>query len=353
MGKTVRVGVIGCGAISGDHCEGVRRHPDAELAALCDISEKRLKEQAKRHGVARTFAKWEALVACPDLDAVTVALPNYLHAPVSIAALKAGKHVCCEKPFATAYAEAKAVADAAKKAKKVFAVGMNARFARDRQVVKALVERGELGDVYHARAYYLRRFGAPKRHTWFGHKKLAGGGCLYDIGVHALDLCMHLMDNFQPESVSGRVFTRIATQKPYKTGWGRSDPDPKLVFDVDDFAVALVKLRGGQVIELSASWALMLPDGGGNNIELHGDRGGAQLYPARLVRPAKREGEYDVIEPQGVKIRYEHCSRFVNWIDAILGRDALCATPEQSLAVQKVLDAVYASSASGGEVRIR
>jgi predicted dehydrogenase len=330
----------------------VLSYADAELVAIADCHPGRLQAAAQEYGIPRRYATVDELIADRDLDAVTVALPTYLHTPAALAAFAAGKHVMLEKPFAMSTSEAVSVIDAAARARKVLALGMNQRFARSSQTVRALVERGELGEVYFAKAYWCRRSGIPRLGTWFGDKKRSGGGSLLDIGVHMLDLCLSLLGNFEPVAVSGAVYTRFGNRGLGEGTWGKSDPE-KIDFTADDLAAALVKLQGGITVALETSWARHQEQPNANDVELFGTEAGARVYPARLFRYAKRAGEYEVVEPQGVAIRYPHCDKVHNWLDAILGRDSLECRPEQSLAVQKIIDGIYESAAGGREVRIR
>ena len=348
----IRVGMIGAGMIADSHCAGINQHPHAKVVAIADLSAERRKAVKDKYALEKDFEKWSDLVADPDIDAVSIALPNALHAPVAEAALKSGKHVMLDKPFALNRAEAARVLKAAEKAGKVFMLGMNQRFERESQTIRALVKRGDLGEIYHAKAYWVRRSGSPKFGTWFCRKDLAGGGCMMDIGVHVLDLCLHLMGNFKPVAVSGATYTKFGNRGIGEGGWGLSDRG-KHVFDVDDFATALIKLENGATVQLDASWALHQNDGDQHNVKLFGTAGGASVWPVRLFRFGKKPGEYEIVEPQGVAMQYPHGNRFMNWIDVILRKDKPMCTPDEALTVQKILDAVYESSTSGKEVRIK
>lgn len=347
----IRVGMIGAGAIAASHCTGVNHHPNARVVAVADASRERAEAVQEQCGIDKVYTDWAKLVADPEIDAVCIALPNYLHAPVSIAALKAGKHVLLDKPFALDQKEAKACIAAAKKAKRVFSVGMNQRFTREAQTIRALVRRGELGEIYHAKAFWNRRTGSPKFGTWFCNKKLAGGGCLLDIGVHVLDLALSLMDNFEPVCVQGVSYSKLGPRGIGEGGWGKSDRE-KLAFDVDDLSAAMIRMKNGASVLLEVSWIRHQAEGDRHNVELFGTEAGASVWPTRLFRFGKEKGEYEVVEPQNVQMAYPHCDRMKNWIDSILGKEAIECTLEQSLAVQKILDAIYASAKSGREVRI-
>jgi predicted dehydrogenase len=345
--------MIGAGAIADDHCNAINRYPGAAVAAVAEVSAERRAALQKKHGIAQAYERWQDLVADPDLDAVAIALPNALHAPVSLAAIQAGKHVLLDKPFALNYAEAKRVVDAARRNRKILMLGMNQRYRQDSQSLKAIIDRGELGEIYHAKAYWYRRMGSPKFGTWFVNKQLAGGGCLLDIGVHYLDLALHLSGNWEPVAVSGQVYGKFGHRGIGEGGWGKSDRNAKLKFDVEDFATALIKFRNQATLELNVSWVLHQEQGDRNNVELYGTAAGASLAPLKLFRQAKRTGEYEVVAPQNVKIPHRYENRQFNWLDAILGKDKPVCTMDQALVVQRILDAIYASSASGKEVRLR
>jgi predicted dehydrogenase len=345
--------MIGAGAIANDHCQAISKYEGAEVTAIADISEERRAAVQAQYSIPKGYSKWEDLVADSDIDAVAIALPNALHAPVSIAALKAGKHVLLDKPFALSYGEAKTVVETAKRKKKILMLGMNQRYRQDAQVVKTIVERGELGEIYHAKAYWYRRMGSPKFGTWFVNKKLSGGGCMLDIGVHYLDLALHLMDNWEPVSVTGQVYGKFGHRGIGEGGWGKSDRSSKIKFDVEDFATGLIKFSNQATLELNVSWVIHQEQGDRNNVELYGTDAGVSLAPTKLFRQSQRQGEYEVVAPQNVQIPHRYLNRQANWLDAICGKDKPLCTMEQSLVVQRILDAIYASSATGKEIRFK
>jgi predicted dehydrogenase len=350
---SIKVGMIGAGGIANDHCKNINAYPDAKVVAVADLSQERREELKKNYSMERAYEKWEDLVKDPGIDAVAIALPNSLHAPVSLAALDNGKHVLLDKPFALNLKEAQEVADMAKKKKKVLMLGMNQRFRQDAQTLRTIVERGELGEIYHTKTYWYRRMGSPKFGTWFVNKKLSGGGCLLDIGVHFLDLSLYLTDNWEPVSVFGQVYSKLGPRGIGEGGWGKSDRDSKIAFDVEDFATSLIRFKNGATLELNISWILHQATPDRNNVELFGTEAGASLAPTKIFRMAAKPGEYEVVEPQNVKIAHKYTNRQANWLDAIIGKDKPLCTIPQALTVQKILDAIYASSESGKEVRLK
>jgi len=349
---TIRVGILGAGMIADDHCLNVNRYDGAEVVAVADISKVRRDDLKKNYGMARAYNDCGKLISDKEIDAVVVALPNHLHAEASLAAIRNGKHVLIDKPFAMNHREAKRVTDAAAGKGIVVMVGMNQRYRHDAQVLRALVARGDLGEVYHAKAYWRRRMGAPKFGTWFVSQALSGGGCLQDIGVHVLDLSMYLADCWDPVAVSGQVYRKFGHRGIGEGGWGKSDRRRRIKFDVDDSAMGLIRFSSGATIELNASWVLHQARDY-HDVELFGTEAGGCLNPARVFRLSRTEGEYEVVEPQNVRIGDRRNCRQFDWLDAIAGKRPPICTLAQALVVQKVLDALYKSAAAGREVRIR
>lgn len=349
MKNRVRFAVIGAGSIGLHHLEALRKCDRAEVVAIAESSPQRLAEATERFHPSARYADYREVLARPDVDAVSIALPNYLHATVALAALRAGKHVHLEKPMALNAREAGRIVALAKKNRRVLMVGQNMRFTRDAQMLKLLVEQGTLGDIYHARAWWIRRAGIPRIGSWFTQKKLAGGGALLDIGVHMLDLALHLMDNFQPQSVTGITHARFGPRGLGAGTWGLSEIDKKAVFDVDDYGAALIKLKGGKSVILEAAWAAHLPEPS-HGVQLYGTEGGGCVFPAQVYRRSGQPPAYEVITPESMKLTYPE-DRLRHFVDCILDRKKPLVAPEQSLTVQKIIDAIYRSARTGREVR--
>lgn len=353
MGKTIRCGVVGAGAIAYSSCKAIQSHGGAEIVAASDLNEERLKELCEKFSIARSYADSADLFADADIDAVYLGVPNKFHAPLALAALEAGKHVILDKPFALNAEEAIAVAAAAEKSGKIFMLGMNQRYRKESQQIRSLVEKGMLGDIYHGKAFWFRRSGIPKLGTWFGNKSLSGGGALLDIGVHLLDLCLFCMDNFEPVTVSGSTYTTFGNRGLGEGGWGKSDRAKDFTFDVDDFASAFIRFKNGATMTLDVSWAIHQETGNRNDVQLYGSEGGASLYPNKLFRYNDLyDGGYEVIEGVQGEVAMPHCERFHNFLNAINGDEAPLTSIAQSLAVQKILDGIYESCKQGKEVSI-
>jgi predicted dehydrogenase len=347
----LKFGIIGAGMISQSGYDGLTKSGAAEITAIADINGPRLKDFAARNKVPRQFADAPSLLREKDLDAVYIAVPNVLHAPIAIAALEAGKHVILDKPFATSLADAQKVIDAAVKAKKLFMLGMNQRFTEGAQRIRALTEKGYFGDIYRLRAFWRRRSGIPRLGTWFGSKAQAGGGCFLDIGVHMLDLAMYTSANFEVESVSGAVYTKFGNRGLGEGSWGSSEPEGH-PFDVDDCALAFVRMKNGATIQVEISWASHQKDDDVYNMELFGSEAGATVYPGEVYRHDTTLNAPADFAHLGTPLRYPAANRFVNFVKAIRGEEKPCVTHEEALKVQRVIDAVYESAATRREVRI-
>ena len=204
--KKLKIAVIGVGNISRNHIDGYLSHPNVELYALCDINEETLKKKGEKYGITRLYTSEEEMLAqCPEIDAVSVCTWNNGHAPATIMALNAGKHVLCEKPMALNAKEAQEMINAAKKNGKKLMVGFVRRFGNDAAITRDFIDAGDLGELYYAKATYLRRNGCPG--GWFSDKARSGGGPLIDLGVHVIDLVRYLMNGPKPVSAYGATFS--------------------------------------------------------------------------------------------------------------------------------------------------
>ena len=325
----VRFGFIGAGQIAYYAAEAVLRHPHGRLVAIQDLSVDRLRTLQKKHSLEYAHEKVEDLLANKSVDAVYIAVPNKFHIPLTLQALEAGKHVILEKPFAMNAQEAEKAIKLAEKAGLVLNLGMNQRFTADSQMIKQLVEQGVLGEIYHAKAYWLRRTGIPKLGTWFGNREMSGGGSICDIGVHMLDLCLYTMSNFEPVSVTGATYTKFGNRGLGEGGWGLSDR-AEVPFDVDDFASALIRFANGATVSLDTSWACHQAVGNREGVELFGTEAGASLRPAKLYRGselcADLPSTYEIVDELKVALKMPHQERFhPNFINHLRGEEELIA----------------------------
>jgi len=270
--STIGIGIIGTGGVCNyGHFPAMERARGAQLAALCDINKQTCEELAKRHQVPKVYCDHHELLADPRIDAVIVATPNFLHKPIAIDALRAGKHVFCEKPLALTAADAAEVVAAARDSGQKLMVDFTHRFWNRSIKLHEAIAGGKLGNVYYIRAGWLRRRGTPSwgNDSWFTRKSLAGGGCLIDIGCHMIDLTLWLIGSWDLASVSGYVTQRIKKKPDLReTDNGQSQ-------DVEDFAAASLTLKNGAHIHIEVAWALNMDRAKNSFIDVYGTAGGA------------------------------------------------------------------------------
>ena len=329
MTGKVKIGVIGLG-MGRWHLNNYLRCRNAEVIALCDIDKGLLRSVAEACHIPHTFTEIEQCLALEDLDAVTVALPNHLHRPVTMAALDAGKHVLVEKPMAMNAMEAQRMVDAAARAQRILMMHFNYRFKPEFFFMKRHIESGALGGIYFGRTCYVRRRGMPRPGSWFAQKKLSGGGALVDIGVHCLDLALWLMDYPEVMEVHGAVYAKFGPEQAKKEG---------KIFDVDDLATGLIRFRNGATLLLEASWASNI---GTNEVytELYGTQGGFSNREGWKIFTEQNGAQLDCI-PSGLPDVETPQQHFVSCIEE--GKKPICPG-EHGLMVQKILDGIYASS---------
>lgn len=349
--KPVRIGVIGVGFIGKVHLAALAQVPEAEVVAIADIEPVRLAKEAKEFGIKDTYADYRDLLARADIDAVTVATPNDQHAPLTIAALEAGKHVLCEKPLTTSTADAVAMTSAAKKANRALLVAFSHRRRGDVQFLKQAIGDGMLGDLYFAKATWLRRSGIPYWGEWFTKHERSGGGPLIDLGVHMLDMALFLLGEPKVLSVSASLFSEFGPE-----GRGYSGPlPPDHRYDVEDLASLYLRLEGGRTLTLEASWASFSRNNDSFGVSLFGDKGGAELFvndyadhnTLRLFTEVN--GTPAEIQP-APESRQGHVEVMKELVQLIQSGDWSSATGQDGLNRARVIEAAYRSAKEGREV---
>lgn len=348
MAKKVRIGVIGTGGIAnGAHLPGYALIPDeCEIVALCDIDPKALEKTLQKYPVKNTFDDHQKMLEMDEIDAVSVCTPNYAHYECTLNALKAGKHVLCEKPIAMNATEAKEMVATARKEGKILQIGYNSRFAPSNQALKRFVDAGELGDIYYARAQSLRIRGIP---GWgvFIDKEKQGGGPLIDIGVHILDLTLWLMGHPKPVAASGVTYQKFGKRGDIVGFMGQWDYKK---FTVEDFASALIRLDNGATIVLESSFVANIPEEV-HNSTLLGTEGGATTSPFSITQ--ERHKSVFSYEPKipNPNINTHH-AEMKAFVECVRDKKEPLVTGEHGLMVAQIMDAIYKSSELGREVPI-
>ncbi len=354
MNGKLKIGIIGVGGISAVHIDAYRHNPHAELYALCDIDAEKLREKGNRYGIERLYTSAEEMLsALPELDAVSVCTWNSAHAPCAIAALNAGKHVLCEKPMAVNAALAGQMLEAARRNRRVLMVGFVRRFGQDCRLVKDFIDAGALGDVYFAKAKYIRRSGNPG--GWFGDRSRSGGGPLIDLGVHVIDLLRYLMGGRTPVSVTAAAYNKLGNRPGLKLNTGSYLSETraeKPVNDVEDFAAAFIRFDDDAVLSVETSFCLNGRDSA--EVALYGDRGGVEFEPELTFFTESNGYLTDVTPVPAPGFDFENAFRaeIDSFIDAIRTGAPVQAPAEDGVMLMKLLDAAYESAATGREVRL-
>lgn len=352
MENKIKVAVIGVGGIAQSHIYGYQHNPHVELYAFCDICASRLKEMGETYGINRLYTDEETMLReLPEIDAVSVCTWNSAHAPCTIAALKAGKHVLCEKPMATSAAEAREMLAAAKESGKLLMIGFVRRYGNDCAIVKDYIDQGFFGDIYYTKATYLRRNGCPG--GWFGDKAFSAGGPLIDLGVHVIDLTRYLLGNPKPVSVYGATFQKLGDRRELKDQkeYVASSKGADSVFNVEDLATALIRYDNGAVVSVEASFSLNTKKDEGK-IELFGTKAGAKLDPELELYTDINGYMTDVTlcAPTALSFDGLFSKEIDHYIDCIQ-HGTVCRSPaEDGVTLMDILDAIYESARTGHEV---
>ena len=353
MTKKLKVAVIGVGGIAATHFPGWQASPDAELVAFGDINPEALHRVGDKWNIDKALRyedSWE-LFRNPDIDIVDVCTPNMYHTPLSVAALEHGKHVICEKPLAPTPGDIAQMIAARDKSGKTLMTAQHFRFTPEARALKAEVETGVLGDIYHARAWMLRRQACPVRDS-FLEKQHSGGGPCIDIGVHILDLTLWMMGNPKPVTVSGVTQDRLLHQKGAWSIWGGAIPNETA--DVEDFAAALVRFENGATLVLEVSWLLHHKTTNEDmQMWLYGEKGGSH-WPSNEILTERKEAFQQLntqlqLKPAGLEAHAEECKVFA---EAVANGLPSPVPAEQSLDVMRILDGLYRSAASRREVEV-
>lgn len=355
--KKLRAAIIGCGGIAnGKHMPSLAKLDTVEMVAFCDIIEEKAKKAAEQFGAkgAKYYSDYKEVLKDDSIDVVHVCTPNKSHSFITIDALEAGKHVMCEKPMAKTSKAAMAMVEAARRTGKKLTIGYQNRFRGDSQYLHSICEKGDLGEVYYAKAHAIRRRAVP---TWgvFLNEEEQGGGPLIDIGTHALDLTLWMMNNYKPKAVLGTAYHKLSGKKNAANAWGSWDPEK---FTVEDSAFGFITMENGATIVLESSWALNSLDVREAQTTLCGTEGGADMSDGLRINGENLSRLYETnieLNSGGVAFYDGKAENDADlearlWIESILNDTEPVVKPEQALVVTQILEAIYESSKTGKAV---
>jgi predicted dehydrogenase len=343
--QAIRVAILGAGWPGVKHAEGYKSAGGFEVVAVADRIPGRRKAILQTFPSAREYADANDAVRDVGVDAVSVCLPNDLHAPIALAALKAGKHVICETPPTTTAADAKRIAAAAAKAGKVVLYAAQRRFGGAEQAADQAIAKGYAGDVYHARASWMRTRGIPAGTGWFTDQSKSGGGAMIDLGVQMLDLAWRLLGQPAPLTAFAVAHRRFADRVPEGT-----------TFDVEDAAFALLRFEGGKSLELAASWAInQSPRHHGTACRVYGNQGAVEVYTPQgpvLFRNFDEKGEAKEAPLKLPKlVHYPAMMR--HFRNCITNSQTPSPSAEDGLVVMRMIDAIYKSIETGRSAEVK
>ncbi len=358
--RKLRIGIIGTGGIAGSHIASYKKQPDVEVVAGADLIPGKAEKFFKDNGVeAKAFTDYKEMIDTMNLDAVSVCTYNRTHAECTIYALEHGLPVLLEKPMTVTLDEAIAIREAEKKSGKIVSVGFQPRFDANMQMIKKIVQSGELGRVYYVQTGGGRRHGIPV--SWsetFIENDKAGLGALGDIGCYSIDLVMNALGNPKPLTVTGTATDYFGTTPEAYAQVGK--PECAKKFSVDDFASAYIRLEGGIILDFRIAWYMHL-DTPGDTI-IMGTKGSLRIpstdcwngsfnKPMTIYHDVAGEPVETVVPllPATPDLFDRKIRSFLNAV--ITGGEAPVPT-SQIIYNQAILDGIQRSSDCGHEVEI-
>lgn len=358
-GRALRVGVVGLGWAGQQHMKAYDGIEGVDLVAIAGQEDDLRSELGERYDIDESlrFVDYTDLLKVEGLDAVSIAVPTFLHAPIAIAALEAGLHVLTEKPIAASVPDAEKMVAAARSAGRVLEVVFNHRLRGDVQALGQKMHDGELGTPYFAEASWLRRDGIPQLGGWFTNAEKAGGGPLIDLGVHVLDYSLFLLGEPKVESVSATTYNDLGRQKAAAQTEANGEGGRQVRFEVEDFASAFLRLEGGGTLVLRTSWAAYRDPA--DRIEFHvlGTEGGADLTDDggehHLVIRQDKDGKVadeEIDPPESLA----HGGVVRDFVATLRDDPSTWASHDGTTGLKRaqVLDACYRSAAEGHEVTV-
>ncbi|HET6246150.1 MAG TPA: Gfo/Idh/MocA family oxidoreductase [Tepidisphaeraceae bacterium] len=340
----IRVGIIGAGW-GLRHAEGYKAAGGFTITAVADLIPARRRKLIDLSGGAREYADALDLLKDVQVDAVSVCLPNAMHLPVALAALKAGKHVICDTPPALNASEAKKLTAAANKAGKVLLYGFQRRFGGAEQAARLAIEKGYVGTPGHVRASWMRTRGIPTGTGWYADRAKSGGGAMIDMGVQMLDLAWSLLGQPRPISAFAVFNQRFRGALP-----------PEVPYDVEDAALALLKFEGNKSVELAVSWAINQPPrDNGTKCQVYAEKGAVVVYNPHgplVYRGFSPAGEAKETPLKTPKVVHYH-AMMRHFKECIHGSARPVVGGNESLVLMQMMDAISKSAESGKSVEIR
>lgn len=349
--EKLRVGIVGTGGMGKVHARAFMKNPEVEVYGVCSGHVERARQFARgewgpiRYGyfcteiepittIPHIYNDYREMARDLQIDAVTICTPNSLHAPIALEILNHQKHVLLEKPMTNTLAEANEIIGAAEKAGVVLLIGYMWRFHRDVQWVRRVVEEGTIGRVVQTKSYAIHMRWAAG--GWFADKKLAGGGAVVDMGVHAIDTTRYLIGEPEPKSVYAHVRTKFGS------------------YDVDDLGLLVITFDGDVVSVVECGRNFPFADGEEASTEIFGDRGFARVFPTQVhLKVGDRWGCFEPELPEDHDTLETYQREIDHFVDCIRKRTKPIIGSEVGKVVMEITEAAYESSQTGKVVKLR
>jgi len=353
MADKVKVGVIGVGQIGKRHVAEYAAMPNVEIVAVADLNQAEVERVAAEHGIAHSFTNFRDLLALPEIQAVDVCLHNNFHAPVSIAAMQAGKDVFCEKPMAGTYIDALHMYEAAQKLGRKLGIQMVTVFSQECKTARKLIDAGALGRLYYGRAVAFRRRGRPYVDGYgtsnFVQKATSSGGALIDLGIYYIAQMLYLLGNTDVKTISGRTYQEIDMYADRRSN-GR--------YDVEELGLGLVRLADDVTMDIEVSWAQHYE--AGESSKVLGSKGGLKLNPLSYFSTLADVEMNSTFDLKLADFRWHATDPSYSaydgpqehWIATLQGRVPGIDTAALALATALISEGIYLSSQLGREVTI-
>ncbi|MGP4040862.1 Gfo/Idh/MocA family protein [Gracilibacillus sp. D59] len=349
----LKVGIIGTGSISHEHLDAYQKLDNVEIYAICDMQKSRAEQVAATYHVSHVFEDYNEMLQLPDLDAVSICTWNYTHATITIAALEAGKHVLVEKPLSITVEEAEKIQEVANRVHKIVQVGVVRRFDPNAKMVKDFVDGGMFGDLYYAKASYLRRAGNPG--GWFADKDKSGGGPLIDLGVHVIDLCWYLMGKPKPVSISANKYNKLGNRSniKYLSSYKAADYDPDKN-NVEDLANALIRFDNDASLFVDVSYTLHATKDE-TGVKLYGTKGGLEIEPEIKFVTEQHNTmltSYPQTDSPKLDVEQAFVGEITHFVDCCLTGKAPISSVDDGVQMIRILNGIYESAEKNQEITL-
>ncbi len=350
----MKIAIIGCGTIANSaHIPSYMNNPEAEIKYFCDIIPEKAQAAVEKYGCGTAVTDYREVLADPEIEAVSVCTPNYAHAEISIAAMRAGKDVLCEKPAARTYSEALEMLKVQRETGRILNIGVVNRFNDSVNLIKRYIDSGKLGDVFHVYVSFRAHRSIPGIGGAFTTKAIAGGGVLIDWGVHYLDIVMYCCGDPKPLTVTGEAFCKLGKDMKnyvYKNMWAENTKNLDGTYDVDDSVTGMIRTEG-PVITFNGAWAQNIGESE-TYIDFMGDKGGIRLqYGSNFKVYLAENGALVEYEPE-----FKTRDHFQNEIDAFIRcvqkREKLPSHIETVIITAQIMQAIYDSAEQHAEIKL-